>query len=111
MSKTKKWGEEDFWGLGFEGDPQWLLTDKQKELQTKLIELSRTTLRDNAVESDKKLLFPRKNFEETAGVGVLGLIVRKELGAMGENQVAAAMAVETIARYGCASTAMCYTMH
>ncbi len=30
---------------------------------------------------------------------------------MGENHVASAMAVETIARYGCPSTAMCYTMH
>jgi alkylation response protein AidB-like acyl-CoA dehydrogenase len=111
MSQTKKWGDEDFWGLGFEWDPQWLLTEKQKELQAKLIELSRTTLRDNAVESDKKLLFPRKNFEALAKLGLLGLIVPKELGGMGESHVAAAMAVETIARYGCASTAMCYTMH
>jgi alkylation response protein AidB-like acyl-CoA dehydrogenase len=111
MSQTKKWGAEDFWGLGFEWDPQWLLTDKQKDLQAKLIELSRTTLRDNAVESDKKLLFPRKNFEALAKLGMLGLIAPKELGGMGENHVAAAMAVETIARYGCASTAMCYTMH
>ena len=111
MSQTKKWGDEDFWGLGFEWDPQWLLTDKQKELQAKLIELSRTTLRDNAVESDKKLLFPRKNFEALAKLGLLGLIAPKELGGMGENHVAAAMVVETIARYGCASTAMCYTMH
>jgi alkylation response protein AidB-like acyl-CoA dehydrogenase len=30
---------------------------------------------------------------------------------MGESHTAAAMVVETIARYGCASTAMCYTMH
>lgn len=111
MSQTKKWGAEDFWGLGFEWDPQWLLTDKQKDLQAKIIELSRTTLRDNAVESDKKLLFPRKNFEALAKLGLLGLIVPKELGGMGENHVAAAMVVETIARYGCASTAMCYTMH
>jgi alkylation response protein AidB-like acyl-CoA dehydrogenase len=111
MSQTKKWGAEDFWGLGFEWDPQWLLTDKQKDLQAKLIELSRTTLRDNAVESDKKLLFPRKNFEALAKLGLLGLIVPKELGGMGENHIAAAMVVETIARYGCASTAMCYTMH
>ncbi|HXQ42755.1 MAG TPA: acyl-CoA dehydrogenase family protein [Candidatus Udaeobacter sp.] len=111
MNQTKKWGAEDFWGLGFEWDPQWLLTDKQKDLQAKIIELSRTTLRDNAVESDKKLLFPRKNFEALAKLGLLGLIVPKELGGMGENHVAAAMVVETIARYGCASTAMCYTMH
>jgi len=30
MSQTKKWGDEDFWGLGYEWDPQWILTDKQK---------------------------------------------------------------------------------
>ena len=68
-------------------------------------------MRANAVESDKKLLYPRKNFQLLAKHGFLGLIVPKELGGMGENHVTAAMAVETIARYGCPSTAMCYTMH
>src|SRR5690242_4664284 len=111
MSDTKKWGSDDFWGLGYEFDPQWLLTPAQKELQSKLIELSRTTLRENAVESDKKLVFPRKNFEALAKLGLLSLLVPKELGGLGENHTAAAMVVETIARYGCASTAMCYTMH
>jgi alkylation response protein AidB-like acyl-CoA dehydrogenase len=111
MDQVKKWGSEEFWGLGFEFDPQWLLTDEQKKLQAELIELARTTLRDNAIESDKKLLFPRKNFEALAELGLLGLLVPKELGGMGENHVCAAMVVETIARYGCPSTAMCYTMH
>jgi len=32
----KLWGKEPFWGLGFEWDPQWVLTDRQKELQAKL---------------------------------------------------------------------------
>ena len=108
---TKQWGKDDFWGLGFEWDPQWLLTPAQKKLQGKLIELCRTTLRDNAVESDRKLIFPRKNFEALASLGLLGLIVPKKWGGMEENHVCAAMVVETIARYGCASTAMCYTMH
>ena len=111
MTETKKWGAEDFWGLGFEFDPQWLLTPAQRKLQAKLIEVSRTTLRENAVESDRKLIFPRKNFEALAKLGLLGLLVPKEWGGLGENHTCAAMAVETIARYGCASTAMCYTMH
>src|SRR3546814_1138518 len=98
MTEVKKWGAEEFWGVGFEYDPQWLLTDKQKELQAQLIDLARTTLRDNAVESDKKLLFPRKNFEALAKLGLLGLIVPKELGGRGENHICAAMVVETIAR-------------
>jgi alkylation response protein AidB-like acyl-CoA dehydrogenase len=109
--ETKMWGDEEFWGVGYEWDPQWLLTPSQLDLQTKLIDLCRTTLRDNAVESDKHLIFPRKNFEALASLGLLGLFVPKEWGGLGENHTCAAMVVETIARYGCASTAMCYTMH
>jgi alkylation response protein AidB-like acyl-CoA dehydrogenase len=111
MSDTKKWDGESFWGLGFEFDPQWLLTHEQQQLQAKLIQLCQTTLRENAVESDRKLLFPRKNFEALASLGLLGLLVPKEWGGLGENHTCAAMVVETIARYGCPSTAMCYTMH
>ena len=111
MSDEKKWGGEAFWGLGFEFDPQWLLTPAQLELQARLIELCQSSMRENAIESDKQLLYPRKNFEILAKHGFLGLLVPKELGGMGENHVASAMAVETIARYGCPSTAMCYTMH
>ena len=111
MSDTKTWGSEKFWGLGYEWDPQWLLTPQQKQLQAKLIELCQTTLRSNAVESDKKLLFPRKNFEALASLGLLGLNVPREWGGLGENHLCTAMVVETIARYGCPSTAMCYTMH
>jgi alkylation response protein AidB-like acyl-CoA dehydrogenase len=109
--KEKSWGDAPFWGLGYEFDPQWVLTDAQKELQEKLIALAQTTLRENAVESDRKLIFPRKNFEALAKLGLLGLLVPKEWGGLGESHTAAAMVVETIARYGCPSTAMCYTMH
>ena len=33
MGDVKKWGAEDFWGLGYEFDPQWLLTPAQQEIQ------------------------------------------------------------------------------
>jgi alkylation response protein AidB-like acyl-CoA dehydrogenase len=111
MSDIKKWGPEEFWGLGYEFDPQWLLTPEQQALQHKLIDLCQSDMRENAVESDKQLLFPRKNFQLLAENGFLGLLVPKEFGGMGQNHVCTAMAVETIARYGCPSTAMCYTMH
>ena len=29
----KMWGGEPFWGLGYEWDPDWVLTDRQKELR------------------------------------------------------------------------------
>ena len=108
---VKKWGDEEFWGIGYEYDPQFFLTESQKNIQSELIELCRTTLRENAVESDRNFIFPRKNFEALASMGLLGLFVPKELGGMGENHVAMCMVVETVARYGCPSTAMCLTMH
>ena len=109
--ESKLWGEAPFWGLGFDYDPQWLLNDEQKRIQATLIDLCRREMRDNAVESDRNLLFPRKNFKLLAKHGLLGLLVPKALGGLGQSHLAAAMAVETLARYGCPSTAMCYTMH
>ncbi len=111
MSDTKKWGTEEFWGLAYDWDPQWILTPEQQGLQAALIDLCQTSMRDNAVESDRELIFPRKNFEALASLGLLGLMVPKDLGGRGENHTCLAMVVETIARYGCPSTAMCYTMH
>ena len=107
----KMWGGEPFWGLGYDWDPDWVLTDRQKELRATLIELCEKELRANAKRSDDELLFPRRNLELLGEHGFLGLIVPEEYGGLGENHVGFAMTCETIARYGCASTAMCYVMH
>jgi len=107
----KMWGSEPFWGLGYEWDPDWFLTDRQKELRALLIELCEKELRANAKRSDDELLFPRRNLELLGEHGFLALTVPEEYGGLGENHVAYAMTCETIARYGCASTAMCYVMH
>lgn len=48
-SETKCWGNRPFWGLSFDYDPQWFLTEEQKEIQHRLIDLCRSTLRPNAV--------------------------------------------------------------
>ena len=29
----KMWGGEPFWGLSYDWDPDWVLTDRQKELR------------------------------------------------------------------------------
>jgi alkylation response protein AidB-like acyl-CoA dehydrogenase len=108
---AKKWGDEEFWGVGEEWDPDWLLTERQRELRDKLVGLCESELRANAKRSDDELLYPRRNFEVLAENGFLGLIAPEEYGGMGENHVAFAMVCETLARYGCASTAMCYVMH
>ncbi|XP_013419518.1 uncharacterized protein LOC106180161 [Lingula anatina] len=111
MFAEKPWGKRPYWGVGFNYDHQWVLTDKQRELQAKLMELCRTTMRPNAVRYDETYEFPRENLNAMAELGLLGLIAPKDLGGLGENHVCAAMVVETIARYGCPSTAMVYCMH
>ena len=107
----KMWGSEPFWGLGYEWDPDWVYTDRQKELRATLIELCEKELRANAKRFDDELMFPRRNLELLGEHGFLGLTVPEEYGGLGEDHVAYSMVCETIARYGCASTAMCYVMH
>ena len=68
-------------------------------------------MRANAKRSDDELLYPRRNLELMGEHGFLALTVPEEYGGLGENHVAFTMVCETIARYGCASTAMCYVMH
>ncbi len=77
QSDQKMWGNKPFWGLGYEFDPQWTLTLEQKEMQRQLIELAQTSLRANAIESDRDLIFPRKNFEASQNSGCLGYLYPK----------------------------------
>ena len=107
----KMWGSDPYWGLGYDWDPDWFFTNRQKELRATLIELCEKELRANAKRSDDELLFPRRNLELLGEHGFLALTVPEEYGGLGENHVAYGMVCETIARYGCASTAMCYVMH
>src|SRR4029450_5450474 len=107
----KRWGPAPYFGLGYEWDADWFLTDRQKELRAKLIELCEQELRANAKRSDDELLFPRRNLELLGEHGFLALTVPEEVGGVGEDRLADARGCETIARYGCASTAMCYVMH
>ena len=105
------WGSEPYWGLSYDWDPDWMLTDRHKELRATLIDLCQQEMRDNAKRSDDELKFPRRNLELLGEHGFLALTVPEEYGGLGENHVAYSMVCETIARYGCASTAMCYVMH
>ena len=78
-------------GVSADWDPDWFLTDEQKELRTKLIELCRTTLRPNAIEFDQTYEFPRPNMEALASLGLLALHVPKKYGGLGQNHVCVAM--------------------
>ena len=94
----KTWGEEPFWGLGYDWDPDWVLSDRQRQLRETLIDLCESELRANAKRSDDELLYPRRNFELLAEHGFLSLTVPEEFGGLGENHVGFAMVCETLAR-------------
>ncbi|MDT7588282.1 MAG: hypothetical protein QOE32_5832 [Pseudonocardiales bacterium] len=110
-TQTKSWAGGPFWGLGSEWDPDWLLTDRHRELRDTVIELCASEMRANAERSDDELRFPRRNLELLGEHGFLGLTVPEEYGGLGADHLAFALVAEAIARYGCASTAMCFVMH
>ena len=107
----KMWNGEPFWGLGYEWDPEWVLTDRQRELR----DTADRALRDRDARQREGLRrqprVPAPNLELLGEHGFLALTVPTEYGGLGEDHVGFAMTCETIARYGCASTAMCYVMH
>jgi len=107
----RRWGSEPWWGLDQDWDPDWTLTDRQRKLRQELIDLCEQELRANAKVSDDELRYPRRNLELLGEHGFLALTVPEEYGGLGEDHVGFSMVCETIARYGCASTAMCYVMH
>jgi alkylation response protein AidB-like acyl-CoA dehydrogenase len=111
MSGDKLWGGKPYYGLGYDFDPQWFLTPEQQALQARLIELCHGTLKPNAIVSDRERIFPRQNMAALASLGLLALHVPKEYGGLGQNHVCVTMVLETIARYGCSSTALVYSMH
>lgn len=57
--QMKKWGKTEFWGLGSEYDPDWILTEPQKKLRDDIKELCRTKIRPNAV-SQRSFCFVRE---------------------------------------------------
>ncbi len=100
-----------FGGWGMNGTRTGSSPTVRRSCAASLIELCERELRANAKRSDDELSYPRRNFELLAENGFLSLTVPEEYGGLGENHVAFSMVCETLARYGCASTAMCYVMH
>jgi hypothetical protein len=39
VSQEKMWGSEPYWGLSYDWDADWMLTERHKELRAKLIDL------------------------------------------------------------------------
>ena len=72
--------------------------------------LSTEVLAPNAGKIDRESLFPTGNIKALGEAGLMGLTVAKEKGGPGGTVKSLALVIEELAQ-GCASTAMCYTMH
>ena len=67
-------------------------------------------VRPNAERTDRDGVFPRENLKALARAGWNGVLLPTELGGLGLDHVAFAIAAEEIGR-ACASTALVYVMH
>ncbi len=93
-------------------EPDWCLTDEQKALRERLIEICEKKIRPLAAENDAHAHVPaRSRSRRSRADGFLGLLLPKEWGGLGQNHVMYNVVTETLARYGDASCAMCYVMH
>lgn len=111
LDRTKQWGGKPYLGLGFDFDPQWYLTDEQRDLQERLIRVCHDVIRPQAIISDETGEYPWKSLEALAELGILGCIIPRNHGGRAENHVGVRMITETLARYGCPSTAVIFTMY
>jgi alkylation response protein AidB-like acyl-CoA dehydrogenase len=96
-------------GLDEMFDPTFFLDEEQIALRAQLIEICETKIRPLADQNDRTSTFPRKSLEALGPF--LGLLLPKEWGGLGQSHRMLVATTETIARYGDASCAMCYTMH
>ncbi len=108
---SHQWGDSDYYGLTREFDPEWYLTEDQKQLQRDIIQACHDVIRPQAAIADETGEYPWKSLEAMAELGLLGLIVPEKYGGRGENHVCVTMVAETLARHGCSSTGVIYMMH
>src|SRR4029079_17725155 len=65
-------------------EPDWCLTDEQKALRERLIEICEKEIRPLAAENDATLTFPRISLEALAADGFLGLLLAREWGRLAQ---------------------------
>jgi alkylation response protein AidB-like acyl-CoA dehydrogenase len=81
-----------------------------QQLRSQLRGIVEEVVRPNAERVDREGIYPRENLRALAKHGWNGVLLPKELGGLGLDHVAFAIAAEEIGRV-CASTALVYVMH
>ncbi len=86
------------------------LSTDQYKWKRQAQKIARDVLEPRASEIDKEGVFPTENMKAIGDAGLMGLQIPEEKGGPGGNILTMALVIEQLAT-GCASTAMCYTMH
>ena len=105
------WGDEEYFGLGYEFDPVWFLSDEDRALEREIIDACHDVIRPLAIECDRSGAYPRASVDEMARLRLLAMIAPQEYGCRASSHTTVLMATEAIARYGCPSTAIIFMMH
>ena len=109
---VKMWGDEPYYGLGYDFDPTWFLTDEDRALEAEIID--ELPARDPAARDRVPTAPPRTRgpaSRSSRRLRLLAMIAPTEYGCRGASHVQVLMATEAIARYGCPSTAVIFMMH
>jgi alkylation response protein AidB-like acyl-CoA dehydrogenase len=108
---TKRWGSEEYYGLGYDFDPTFFLTDDDRALEAEIIDACERVIRPLAIEADRTGEYPRASIDELGRLRLLAMIAPEEYGCRAASHTQVLMATEAIARYGCPSTAVIFMMH
>lgn len=80
------------------------------ELKDTAAAVAQAHLAPRAAEIDRECLWPRENFQALAQAGLLGLMVPREFGGLGQGFTGLVTVIQELAR-ACSSTALCFGMH
>jgi len=108
---VKMWGGDEYFGLGYEFDPVWFLSDEDRALEREIIAACHDVIRPLAIECDRSGAYPRASVDEMARLRLLAMIAPEKYGCRASSHTTVLMATEAIARYGCPSTAIIFMMH
>ncbi len=105
------WGDEPYYGLGYDFDPTWFLSDADRALEAEIIDACQRVIRPLAIECDRTGAYPRASVDELGRLRLLAMIAPEGYGCRAASHTQVLMATEAIARYGCPSTAVIFMMH
>lgn len=86
------------------------LNDEQEQIVRRTQALADAAIAPDAVRVDRDRAFPKESIAALADAGLLGLIIPREFGGMGEGLRTMAAVLDEVAQR-CGSTAMVYLMH